>query len=573
MAARHPNVNVANKYARDVISGKIPACEWVVLACERHVLDLKREKNKTAKYEFDRDLAERSCQFIQLLPHTKGRWARKSERIALSGWQMFVVASVFGWVDKYTRLRKYVEIYLEVPRKNGKSTMMSGIGLLCLCDPFEFGAEVYSGATSEKQAWEVFRPARLMCKRTPELTEAYGIDVNAGSLIIPEDGSRFEPVIGNPGDGSSPSCVLIDEFHEHDKPDLYDTMSTGTGAREQPLLFVITTAGINTAGPCYEMRLKAQKILQGTMNDDRFFSLIYTIDEGDDWTAPLSLKKANPNMGVSVMPDYLKARITQAINSPGKQSIIKTKHLNLWTGARNQWLNMERWKKCGNPDLAIEQFVKCPSVVALDLATRVDIAAVVVLFFRVEDDGRRHFYAFPYFWLPDDAMQDSKNAQRFSGWAAEGLINIMEGAEIDLNEIQSFIIGSRENQELGLSSLYQINELVYDPWQAAQMAQSATAEGATAVEFRNTVQNMSPAMKELEGAVNSGRFHHDGNPILAWMASNVVARMDAKENIFPRKDLPENKIDGMIATIMAMGRAHESIDSGHAYQSRGFVQI
>lgn len=209
------NVNAANQYARDVVRGKISVCRYVVLACQRHLDDLEKAVKKNYPYKFDKERAERVAKFIQLLPHTKGEWAFKRMPITLEPWQLFIICTVFGWVHKKTGYRRFREAYNEIPRKNGKSAITAGIGLYMFAADDEFGAEVYSGATTEKQAWEVFRPARLMAQRTEALREAFGIEVHAQSLSRPEDGARFEPLIGNPGDGSSPSAALIDEYHEH----------------------------------------------------------------------------------------------------------------------------------------------------------------------------------------------------------------------------------------------------------------------------------------------------------------------------------------------------------------------
>lgn len=290
----YPNVNAANQYARDVVRGKIVACQFVIQACQRHLDDLMAEKSKSFRYRFDKDLAERAAKFIQLLPHTKGEWAFKRMPITLEPWQLFVICCAFGWVNKGIRLRRFREVYTEIPRKNGKSAISAGVALYCFACDNEFGAEVYSGATTEKQAWEVFRPERLMCKRTPMLTEAFGIEVNASNMNRPEDGARFEPLIGNPGDGSSPHCAVVDEYHEHATDALYTTMLTGMGARRQPLMWAITTAGYNIEGPCYDKRREVIEMLNGSVPNDELFGIIYTVDEGDDWTDPQVLEKANP---------------------------------------------------------------------------------------------------------------------------------------------------------------------------------------------------------------------------------------------------------------------------------------
>lgn len=243
------------------MAGKVLACKWVKLACRRQLKDLARQGKKAFPYRFEPEKAERICRFIELLPHTKGKWAAKRELLRLSPWQKFILTTLFGWIRTKDGLRRFREAYIEVPRKNGKSIKAAGVGLYCLSADDEHGAEVYSGATSEKQAWEIFRPARLMAKRTPDLCERFGIEVNASTLAIPENGSRFEPLIGSPGDGASPSCVLIDEYHEHDSDELYDAMVTGMGAREQPITFIITTAGSNMAGPCYIKRGQVVNVL------------------------------------------------------------------------------------------------------------------------------------------------------------------------------------------------------------------------------------------------------------------------------------------------------------------------
>jgi phage terminase large subunit-like protein len=536
-----------NDYARRVVAGKILAGQWVRLACQRHLDDLKAAEKPGARWRFDAAEGLRIVRFIECLPHTKDRWAAKRQRLVLEPWQAWVVACVFGWLRNGPgKVRRFREAYIEVPRKNGKSHLAAGIGLACMVADGVHGAEVYSGATTEKQAWEVFRPARIMAKQTPQLCEHYGIEVNASNLLRLSDYARFEPLIGKPGDGASPSCAIVDEFHEHDTPDLYDTMMTGMGAREQPLMLVITTAGVNIAGPCYEKRVEVQRMLDGSVPADRLFGVIWTIDEGDDWKDRKAWAKANPNLGVSVSEDYLAAQVEQAIRQPSKQSTVLCKHFNVWTGAKQAWINMEKWRACGDATITRERFQRDPCYVGLDLATRIDIAARVELFTR-QVDGQAHYYVVPTFYVPESALHSAKNAQAYRGWAAAGHLQIVDGEEIDFAGIQ--------NEVLALAGEITLRELAYDPWQATQLAQALREQQVQTIEFRNTVANMSPAMRELEAAIMSGRFHHDDNPVLNWMAANVVAKSDAKDNIYPRKELPDNKIDGIVALLMAIGRA------------------
>ena len=540
-------VGIGLEYAQAVVKGKIVACKWVKLACKRHIDDLKASKRKAYPYYFDENAANKVCTFLSLMPHTKGKWARKRELIKLEPWQCFAFISLFGWKIKKNDRRRFRKAYFAVPRKNGKSIIGSGLGLFMFAADGEFGAEVYSGATNEKQAWEVFRPAKQMLERTPDLQELLGAEVWAKALLVPEDGSRFEPVIGKPGDGASPSCAIVDEYHEHDTSDLVDTMETGMGAREQPLLLMITTAGFNIAGPCFDQEQDAKKVLEGVLDDPELFALIYTIDEKDDWTSPAALRKANPNFGISVDEDFLLSQQRQAMQSASKQTRFKTKHLNIWCSAKSAWLNMLEWAKCADLTLRREQFKGERCYLTLDLASRSDICVLMLVFVRVID-GKQHFYLFGDYYLPEAAIENAeKNANAYRKWVIEGFLQQHDGAEIDFDLI--------EEDMLALVAEYAPDEVIFDPYRAAQLEQRLTKNGKTAVEYRQTVPNMSLPMKELESAIKAGRVHHDGNPLLTWMMSNVVAKLDAKDNIYPRKEKPEQKIDGPVAAIMGVGRA------------------
>ena len=541
----YPHVNAANKYARDVVSGRIPACKWVKLACQRHLNDLKKT-GKDWLYRFDKDKAQEACEFVELLPHVKAKWGQRRELIRLEPWQQFNFCSVYGWVRKKDGTRRFREVYDEIPRKNGKSVMAAGTGLKCFAADGEYGAEVYSGATTEKQAWEVFRPAKKMVQKTPELKEAAGIEVNAKNLAILEDGSRFEPLIGTPGDGSSPSCAIVDEYHEHKTSELYDTMRTGMGARTQPLLYIITTAGFNISGPCYEKRKEVEAMLEGTLPNEHLFGIIYTIDPEDDWTDPASLRKANPNMGVSVGEDFLLGEQQNAINITSRQNKFKTKHLNIWCNAKDAWLNLQQWEKCKRT-LNIDDFRGVDCWDGLDLASKLDICSHVKLF-KKSVDGKDHYYCFGRHYLPENtitASDNNKNRDAYERWVNQGALTATDGDEIDFNQIRDEVLEQAADCPP--------HEIAYDQWRATQLAQQLEAEGASTVEVKQGYA-LSPAMRELEAAIQSGRFHHDGNPVMTWMASNVVTR-ELKGNLCPMKDSNDRKIDGMVALLMAMDRA------------------
>ncbi|WP_421228478.1 terminase large subunit [Aeromonas jandaei] len=554
MATRksYPYVNVANGYARDVVRGKIPACRYVIQACQRHLDDLAKEKSAKFRFRFDKDKAERAAKFVQLMPHTKGEWAFKRQTLNLEPWQMFIICCVFGWVRKGSGLRRFREVYNEIPRKNGKSALSAPVGLYCFAADNEFGAEVYSGATTEKQAWEVFRPARLMAKRTQDFLDNYGIEVNASNLNIPSDGARFEPLIGNPGDGQSPSCAIVDEYHEHDTDDLYTTMITGMGARRQPLMWVITTAGYNIDGPCYDKRREVIEMLSGTVPDDELFGIIYTIDEGDDWTDPKVLAKANPNMGVSVYAEYLLAQQAKAIKLARFANIFKTKHLNVWVSAKTAYYNMEAWKACEDRSLTLEQFEGQELILSFDLARKLDMNSMARLFWR-DIDGKRHYYSIaPEFWVPEDTAFNTDNrrlAERYQKWMNLGELSTTEGAEIDYREILAV---AKEAAASG-----NVLEVPLDPAGATALAHDLADEGLTPISITQNYTNMSDPMRELEAAIQSGRFHHDGNSLMTWCIGNVIGKnLPGNDDVVrPVKESADQKIDGAVALMMAIGRA------------------
>ncbi|HEK1349016.1 TPA: terminase large subunit [Pseudomonas aeruginosa] len=538
--------DIARQYASDVVSGGIVACRYVKLACQRFLNDLDRQGDDDWPYVFDEAKADRAVKFMQLMPHTKGKWSASKSKLMFEPWQVFIEANIFGWVKKDTGKRRFREAYEEIPRKNGKSARLAARGIYLFAADGESGAEVYSGATTEKQAFEVFRPAWMMAHKLENLRNRFGIELsgnqkNPGPMFVMEDMSKFETVIGNPGDGASPHAALVDEYHEHDTDALVDTMQTGMGAREQPLLSIITTAGSNLGGPCYEKRRDVIRILEGQTIDETIFGIIYTIDEDDPWDAPASLIKANPNYGVSVFPDFLLAQLQQAKRSASKQNAFRTKHLNQWVGARTVWMNMLAWQR-QKRDFTIADMAGCRCWMALDLASKKDVAALVMLF---EKAGQ--FYCTPRFYAPEAAAEENEKYQNF---ALEGHLVLTPGSMTDYAFIEADI--------LDLAKQIDLQDSAFDDWQANYLITRLSNTSIPVVDFNQTVKNMSDPMKEVEARVIARTLWHDGNPVMTWMMGNVAAKIDAKENIYPRKENdndPNCKIDGPVALIMAMGRA------------------
>jgi len=549
---KNAHVELGEKYARAVIAGKILACKWVKLACQRHFNDKKR---KDWNYHFVAEKAERVAKFLELFPHTKGKWAAQNEPFILQPWQCFMVLSIFGWVHKAgpkKGKRRFTRALLLVPRKNGKSDIAARIGLEMFASDGEFGAEVYSGATSEVQAWEVFRPAHHMAERTEAFQEYYGVGVMKSNLHILVNGSRFEPIIGKPGDGASPSCAIIDEYHEHLDDTLFDTMETGMAAREQPLSLVITTAGDNLGGPCYALLKDLEKILEGTTENDAFWGIVYTVDPEDDWTTEAALRKANPNYGISVDADRVKIKQAEAIRNSRKQGVFQTKHLNVWVGARQAFFNIHAWHACAKPSIRPEHYKGNRLFIGLDLASTKDIAALKMLF--ALEGGR--YASFGRFYLPEAAIENGAN-EHYAGWAKDGHLIVTDGNMIDYRQIEVDI--------LDIHSKFGVSELAFDPAYAQMMVQRLGEQGITCVDLRPTVLNFSAPMKHLDGLILSGLIEHDRDPCMTWQMSNVVSKTDQKDNVYPNKERPEAKIDGPVALIMAMARAM-------VHQGEHFVQ-
>ena len=530
----------SHQYALAIVGGRISACREIRHACRRYLDDFM-----SPNYVFRPDKAERACRFIQLLPHVKGQWASRRERLKLQPWQLFIVCNLFGWVDKSTGYRRFREAYLKIPRKSGKSILASAISLYMLVADGEMGAEIYAGAPAERKAKLVFEPAKWMTQRSKGLASKFGLEINAHSLVVPATNSKYEMVIGKPGDGSNPHCWVIDEYHEHEVSDQYESAKTGMGARTQPLLLVITTAGVDISSPCYDLEQQCVQMLQGTTPDEHLFAAIYGIDPEDDWKNPKNLLKANPNYNISVSGDWLKAELDKAISTPSKQNSFRIKHLNQWVNSKNPWLADQAWHACGDNTLREDDFKNETLLVGLDLSSKLDICAEMHLYTKVIE-GQRHYYLFGKCYLPEETIIDSGNST-YQKWVTEGYLTPIPGAEID----QNFIFESVTQ----LAKTCKLREVVYDPYKAKGLIERLEEQNILTVTCRQIVANLSPAMREMEAAVASGRFHHNNNPLITWQFLNIVAAPDKKDNIYPNKQIPKNKIDAGVAGLMALWRA------------------
>lgn len=461
--------------------------------------------------------------------------------------------------DEYRRFRT---VTCFVPRGNGKTTMAAPLGLYMMGCDGEGGAEVYSAAVTRDQARLSFTTAQHMARNNKEFRDYFGVDVNAHNIHQLSSASKFEALSADARslDGLNVHFAILDELAQHKTRDVYDVILTATGKRKQPMVWNITTAGSDLSGIGYEQFVYTKKLLEGTIQDDSYFGVIWTIDDDDDdpWDEE-SWIKANPSWGVSVQPDMIANLANRAMQMPSQQNAFLQKHLNVWTNADTAWMNMMAWGKCSDKDLKISDFLGEPCWIGLDLASKTDIAAMMQVFERDEQ-----YYCFGKYYLPEDEIWRSHNSQ-YQGWERMGLLTATPGNVIDFGYI--------EDDLRALASDFQIQEVAYDPFQATQFSTRMMDEGFPMVEMRPTVLNFSEPMKNLEALVLSRKFHFDGDAVLTWMISNIVAHLDAKDNIYPRKERHENKIDGVVALIMALGRAMLHVDNQEVsvYETRGVL--
>jgi phage terminase large subunit-like protein len=544
---------IAKRYAEQVVACEILACRWVQRACQRQLNDLAKFKSKSSPYFFNPKLidkdgrsfypADNLCGFIERLPHVKGPLA--GEPIQLEPWQAFILTTVFGWV-KPDGKRRFRRSYIEVPRGNAKSTLSSALALYMLTADQEGGAEVYSLATTRDQARIVFGDAQTMARRSPGFRRRFSVEIGAHNMHVLASGSKFEALSaeGSTLDGLNIHFGCVDELHAHKTRTVYDVVETGTGKRDNSLLWVITTAGSNRAGICYEVRTFVSKLLDGVFEDDTQFGIIYGLDDGDDWTSENALIKANPNWGISVRPEILGPLQAKAMQLPSAVNNFKTKHLNEWVNADTAWMDMRAWDACADTSLDIDNFIGQPCWIGLDLASKTDIAALILIFAHPEIADA--YLTFGKYYLPEDTVHGAGNSQ-YSGWMRIERLTVTPGNVIDFSWIEADL--------LDMASRFAIQAVAFDPFQATQLSTRMLAEGLPMIEVRPTVLNFSEPMKILEALVLQKKLVHDGDPVLTWMASNVVAHLDVKDNIYPRKERPENKIDGIVALIMALSRA------------------
>jgi len=532
-------------YGRDVIAGAIPVCKWTRLGVERHYRDL--ENGHERGLWFSPGHAQHALEAFLFLRHSKGEWAGKT--FELAPWQMFWLAQQFGWMrDDGTR--RFREVWEEVPRKNGKSTKVAGIGLYLFIFDGEGGAEVYTAATKLDQAKITHSEALRMVESSPHLSRHIAVRNNELYNRKPGRADKFVP-LGRDSksvDGLNPHGALLDEVHAHPSREMYDVIESGLGARLQPMIYQITTAGFDLSSFGYDQHLYAEQVLEGVIEDDEFLAIIYTVDDPEKWTDPLEWQKANPNLGISVYENNLRAACEGAIRQESRQPNFKTKRLNIWLTGGEKWIPVTVWRECGNRDLKLEDFDGEECFIGIDLAEKNDIAALCLIFQR----GGKVYVFFRYYFHEDgtksDGSKKKKGALNLAKWGRTGDIKLNPGNATDFDVIKADL--------LDFNSRFLVKEIPYDPKFSAYFANKCIDAGLPMVEISQTSAHFTLPIIEIDNLVLEKNLEHDGNPVTEWMMSNVVMRISKFSNLkHPTKEKPENKIDGPVAMLLSAGRA------------------
>lgn len=530
-----------NTYAQACLDGTIPVCKLVKFACKRHFADLERDD-----IYFDETAADRVVKFIGLMVHVKGHLA--GQRLKLEPWQIFFVGSVFGWKRKDTGMRRYREANLTIPRKSGKSLIANAIAHYMLVADKENGGEVILAAAKEAQAKDLFFVALQMVNMNKEYSKFYGLKTTTETIRHPKSGSFFKFVVGTPTDGGNPSCIIIDEYHEHKSSAAYDALKLGVGARQQPLLLVVSTAGVDYKCAYKRYLEYCEKVVSGVIEDDTLFMLEYTIDEDDDWQDFGVWEKANPNMGVSVSEEFLRAQHARAMSDISNRSAILTKHLDVWNNSSSAWIDFPKWLECGDSSLKMSDFEGEECWLGLDLASRVDLCSLTIVFKRDEK-----FYLFGKHYLNSERVHKPEN-QHLQVYADEGWLTVTDGAQTDFTAIANDI------QEI--ASKHLVQSLSYDPREATFLMQQVREwANFPCIEMPQSPANISEPMKVLESLYLSQNLVHQNDSVMNWAASNVILKNSSNKLFYPAKRTNEEKIDPIVSAIMALAQAETASQS------------
>lgn len=550
---KYPNCYEGHNYALDVVSGKIPNSIYILGACERYLKDLEEKK-----YPFKPEWAEKFLRLVQKFDHVIGTWETKN--IKLEPWQKWVGMNVVGFQNPQTGYRRFRTAHLEVPRGNGKSALLSVSCLYFLSLDNPVGNIVSTFATKNEQARIVLDSARAMARTNKAFLKATKTEVLAHKIIHTPSNSFMRAMSSDAKslDGGNDLLAVIDELHSVTRS-LFDVVSSGMSKRADSLLFCITTAGFDMEGVGFSQSQYAKKVCLGETEDDSFFAAVYCADEGDDIYDEKTWKKANPNYGVSVDPITFEAKAKKAKETPADLPNFKVKHLNIWLSEARAFYNTQKWDLCADPNLSLESFVGQPCIVGLDVASKIDLTSLGIVF-KKEDK----FYVFDKSFIPEERVKEVRNSM-YDNAIGRGELIATKGEAINYDVIFAEI--------MKLTKKFRVLDLNADPWNATEIMQRLEKERVNVLEFKMNVANLSEPTKRLDALIREGKLRHSGSSLLRWCLSSVVCQEDHNGNVYPRKAADKLKIDPIISILMALAGHLQKEQEVSVYESRGIRVI
>lgn len=517
-------------------------------AATRFLKDLRRTLRKDPPFYFSTVKANAHCRFIEQLPHTEGEWT--TANITLEPFQIFFVVQLFGF-RKPDGTRRFSEVVFATARKNAKSTLAAGILVSCLCLERENGAQLISAATTGAQARIVWKHAKTMIDRRPDLCEEFDVETFANSIARYDTGATFKPINSKAStqDGLNPSHVELDEIHAHKSGDLLNVLRSAAGGRKNPLWMYTTTEGYESPGPWPELREFAKRVLEGVVEADHLLAVLWMLDPEDDEFDERTWPKANPLMDVNpIILQEMRKMAVAAANMPSTRAEFRIKRCNLPAASGTAWVDLKKWNRCsGAVDLAALKGAPCWG--ALDLASTTDMAAWRLLWYV---EGR--WFTWGRYWVPADQVRQRTESNRvnYAGWVAGHFVTQTEGDVADYDHIERDVLEDWKE--------FQPRKVAYDPWNATQLVTRLQNHGLELEIFIQGPRSYHPAMQALEVAYTTGKFAHGGNPVLRWNAANLVPRYDVNMNMAPDRKRSADKIDGMAALLMAFGVAAREVE-------------
>lgn len=591
-------------YANSVLAGEFVAGKWARLACQRHLNDMEHAKEKELVWQPQQ--GQHCIDFIEQM-----LFLEDGSSFLLEPFQKFIVGSCFGWYQT-NGFRRFRTAYIELGKGAGKSPLASAVGIYGLIADGQPAAEIYAAAVTREQALICFRDAKRMVETSTEIAEM--VTVGVGNLAVESTHSLFRPVSSEHKalDGKRVHMAIIDELHEHLTDMVVNKMRAGTKRQRNALIFEITNSGFDRHSVCWQHHDYSIKLLQNIMADESWFSYVAGLDpcpaceaEGkdqpnplcdqcDDWRKEENWIKANPGLGTILPIEYLREQVTTAMNMPSQENIVKRLNFCIWTEQSTKFISMDAWDECDLSAITMEQLRGRECFAGLDLASTIDIAALVLVFPPLATEN--YYTILPYFFVPQDNVAERKKRDKvdYDTWIRQGHMIATEGTAVDYDAIRAVIAGPDVLRsyapdlvagyhanlkqwnvpEKGLQSVFKIKEIVKDRWNSTQIGTQLQGDGFTVVDFGQGFASMTAPMKALEALIKTQGINTGGNPVLRWMASNMAAKQDPAGNLKPDREKSSEKIDGIVAMLMPLARAMVTpVSKGSIYEERGLIRL